>query len=163
MKTVVVKDFGGFTSPDAFILDLAETPCKDCLGCWTCWWTTPGKCVHRDLDDFFRAYIAADKAIFFAKITRDFVSGNMKTLFDRMICLFLPYTIISQKRRTRHLPRYDRYPDIEFYYEGTFDSEESRQIFFDYITYLFKEFYSETVSIKPISELETEVSESCAQ
>lgn len=21
---------------------------KACLGCWTCWWKTPGRCVHKD-------------------------------------------------------------------------------------------------------------------
>lgn len=43
----------------------------------------------------------------------------MKTLFDRMIPLFMLYTSISTGE-SMHVMRYDKYPDIEFYYEGEF-------------------------------------------
>lgn len=151
MKTVVIKEFGEFNIPDMTVLDLSTTPVKDCLGCWTCWWKTPGRCVHKDLDSFYHEYLAADKAVFFAKLSREFVSGNLKTLLDRMIPHFLPYCIFSDGG-TMHSPRYEKYPDIEFYYEGEFESEEGRSIFYDYINKVFKQFYSKNISIKPISD-----------
>jgi hypothetical protein len=152
MKQIFVKECGDFNSTDFFIFDINKTPVRDCLGCWSCWWTTPGKCAHKDLDNFYHEYLTADKVIFFGKLTQNFVSGNMKSLFDRMICLFLPYTVISNKKRTRHLPRYEKYPDIEFYYDGIFKDDESKKVFIDYINYLFEEFYSKNILIKPISE-----------
>ncbi|MFZ2537593.1 MAG: flavodoxin family protein [Oscillospiraceae bacterium] len=157
MNAIIVKECGDFNLPNVFTLDLNKNYPKDCLGCWSCWWTTPGRCVHKDLDGFYRSYLKADKAIFFAKLTHDFVSGNMKSLFDRMICLFLPYITFLEDGRSGHLPRYDKYPDIEFYYDGTFDSEESKKTFEDYINFVFFQFYSKKIVIKPISQYDMEV------
>lgn len=150
MGTVVIKEFGEFSLPDAPVLDLSSTEIKACLGCWTCWWTSPGKCVHKDLDGFYHDYLSADKAVFFAKLHRGFVSGNLKTLLDRMIPHFLPYCVFADGG-TMHSPRYEKYPDIEFYYEGEFENEEARSIFYDYINKVFKQFYSRKVSIAPVS------------
>lgn len=152
MKTIIVNECDVLNLPDVYTLNLNKQQPKHCLGCWNCWWTTPGKCVQKDLDDFYCAYVNADKAIFFSKLTQNFVSGNLKNLFDRMICLFLPYTLILKNGRTGHLPRYEKYPDIEFYHEGTFDNEECKNIFYDYIKFLFAQFYSKTVIIRPIEQ-----------
>jgi hypothetical protein len=152
VNTIFIKEWNEPTvgGESSFMLD--EGQLKDCLGCWSCWWATPGKCVHKDLDDFYRAYLAADRAVFFGKVKDDFVSGTMKSLFDRMICLFLPYTVLSKARRNRHLPRYEHYPKIKYYYDGEFESPEAEKTFVDYIEYVFREFYSDEIEVKPISE-----------
>jgi hypothetical protein len=151
VKTIFIKDWDEPTSEESMSFVLDERMPKGCIGCWSCWWTTPGKCVHKDLDDFYRAYLDADTAVFFSKVKDDFVSGPMKSLFDRMICLFLPYTVLSKARRNRHMPRYERYPKIEFYYDGVFESREAEKIFVDYIEYVFREFYSDEILMKPFS------------
>jgi hypothetical protein len=84
-------------------------------------------------------------------VTTGFVSGNLKTLFDRMIPLYLPYTT-HETGESMHVPRYDKYPDIEFYYDGEFDNDTSRQIFVDYINRVFYQFYSKNITVKPIEE-----------
>jgi len=152
VTTLYIKEWEEPTDENGVSLMIGPQLPKDCLGCWNCWWTKPGKCIHKDLDDFYRAYVSADRAIFFGKVTDNFVSGPMKSLFDRMICLFLPYTVVSRDRRTRHLPRYERYPKIEYYYDGKFESPEAEQIFLDYIEYVFREFYSHEIAVKPVSE-----------
>lgn len=152
MKTVLIKEIEGFCGQDTKVLDLTVTPVKNCLGCWSCWWTTPGKCVHKDLDSFYRDYLAADKAVFLARLHRGFVSGNMKTLFDRLIPHFLPYCLFTEAG-TMHAPRYERYPDVEFYYEGEFENEEFRRLFHDYIHKVFAQFYSKNIVIRPLSQL----------
>jgi hypothetical protein len=152
VKTIFIKEWDEPTGDDGTSVMIGERLPKDCLGCWNCWWATPGKCVHKDLDDFYPAYLEADRAVFFGKVMDGFVSGPMKSLFDRMICLFLPYTVLSKTRRNRHMPRYDRYPKIEYYYDGEFESPEAKQTFLDYIEYVFREFYSDEVSVKPINE-----------
>lgn len=158
MKTVVIKEFGDFFIPNSSVLDLSTTSVKDCLGCWNCWWTTPGRCVHKELDTFYRNYLTADKAIFFIKLSRGFISGRLKTLLDRMIPLFLPYCVFTNGG-TMHAPRYEKYPDIELYYEGDFESEEDRGIFCDYINKVFEQFYSKNISINSISHyISSEVS-----
>jgi hypothetical protein len=150
MKTVVIKEYDAAIR-DAFALDLTQKNIKNCTGCWTCWWATPGRCLHKDLDEFYHQYVTADKAIFFSKVTKGFVSSNLKTLFDRMIPLFLPYVTYATGE-SMHVKRYDKYPDIEFYYEGKFEDEDSRQIFVDYVNRVFYQFHSKNIAVRPIEE-----------
>lgn len=151
MKTIVIKEFENIKIPDVFALDLTKIVVEDCIGCWSCWWKTPGRCTYKDLNEFYHQYITVNKAIFFSKVTKGFVSGNLKTLFDRMIPLYLPYVTYT-KGESMHVPRYESYPDIEFYYQGKFETPSSRQIFVDYINRVFYQFHSENIAVKPIGE-----------
>jgi multimeric flavodoxin WrbA len=130
---------------------LSRAPVKNCIGCWSCWWKTPGRCAYKDLDQFYHEYITADKAIYFAQVTKGFVSGNLKTLFDRMIPLYLPYTDYATGE-SMHVPRYEKYPDVEFYYKGKFENDTSRKIFEDYVNRVFYQFHSKEIFVKPVSE-----------
>lgn len=151
MKTMVITECESCSIPSAFTFDLNQTLVKDCSGCWTCWWKTPGKCAYRDLDEFYYKYIQADKVIFFARVTKGFVSGKLKTLFDRMIPLYLPYMSYSTGE-SMHVPRYEKYPQIEFFYLGEFESPDGRKIFEDYVNRVFYQFYIKNYTIKPIEE-----------
>lgn len=151
MKTVFISEVEGASVPDAYTFDVSETKVKDCTGCWTCWWTTPGRCVFHDLDEFYHEYITADRAVYLVKPVRGFVSGNIKTLFDRMIPLYLPYTSCATGE-SMHVPRYKKYPDIEFYYGGNFDTPGGQGIFEDYINRVFYQFHSKVIALKPAAE-----------
>lgn len=159
MNTVVIRECGSIAIPNALCFDLKQMDVKDCTGCWTCWWKTPGKCIYKDLNGFFHEYINSDKAIYFSRVTKGFVSGNLKTLFDRMLPLYLPYVTYTTGE-SMHVPRYQKYPDIEFYYDGEFDNDNSRKIFEDYINRVFYQFHSKNIIIKPINEFIAEVGES---
>ncbi|MHB1155154.1 MAG: flavodoxin family protein [Eubacteriales bacterium] len=150
MKTVVIREFEGIKVPNAYEFDLKKVPIHHCIGCWSCWWKTPGRCAFKDLDEFYHEYITADLAVFFAEVTKGFVSGNLKTLFDRMIPLYLPYINYSTGE-SMHVPRYDKYPDIEFYYNGEFKTDEGRKIFEDYINRVFYQFHSKKITVKPVT------------
>ncbi len=158
MKIVVIHESENIPAPKGITFKLDEIDAKDCTGCWTCWWKTPGRCIYKDLDEFYHHYITADKAIFIAKIKKGFVSGALKTLFDRMIPLYLPYVVYATGE-SMHVPRYEKYPDIEFYYDGEFDHEHDRQIFFDYIHRVFYQFHSKNVLIRPVEELYAQAGE----
>lgn len=155
MKTVMIKEFGELNIPCEYILDLVETNVKNCTGCWSCWLKTPGRCMHKDLDAFYKEYLDADKVIIFSKVSHGFVSGNLKTLFDRMIPLFLPY-ITYKTGESMHKPRYEKYPEIEVYYQGDFKSIEDRKIYESYIHRTFYQFYSKCEIVKPISKFSFE-------
>lgn len=150
MSLVVINELENIKIPDADILDIRSHDISDCTGCWSCWWKTPGRCAFTDLDGFFNKYIAADKAIYFAKVSKNFVSGNLKTLFDRMIPLYLPYTTFKTGE-SMHVPRYDKYPEVEFYYEGEL-AGTSLAVFTDYIHRVFYQFYSKLTLIEHISK-----------
>lgn len=150
-KSMVITECESCPITNAFTFDLNKTLVKDCSGCWTCWWKTPGKCAFRDLDEFYHEYIQADKVVVFARVTKGFVSGKLKTLFDRMIPLYLPYVSYSTGE-SMHVPRYEKYPQIEFYYEGEFATPNGRKIFEDYVNRVFYQFYIKSYTIKPIEE-----------
>lgn len=151
MKTIVVNELKHINISDTYVLNLLDLNAKDCTGCWSCWWKTPGKCIFKDLNEFYYEYVHADKVVFFCEVKQGFVSGNIKTLFDRMIPLFMPYTSISSGE-SMHVKRYDKYPDIEVYYDFEFSTQESKKIYEDYIHRVFYQFFSENIKIKHISE-----------
>jgi len=152
MNTIIIRELDGIDIPDnAFMLDLRTREIKDCAGCWACWMKTPGRCAHKDMDDFYTAFLQADKAMFFISVSCDFVSGRLKTLFDRLIPILLPYT--SWKTgESIHDPRYERYPDIEVYYQGSFSSEEARNLYEEYVNRVFYQFHCKTIAIEPLGE-----------
>lgn len=149
MKTIVIKECTDITIENAYTFDLSKIEIAHCTGCWTCWWKTPGKCLFKDLNEFYHEYITSDKAIYFAKVTKGIVSGNLKNLFDRMIPLYLPYTTYKTGE-SMHVKRYEKYPDVEFYYEGQFPASDGREIFEQYINRVFYQFYSKNISVKPV-------------
>ena len=155
MKKVVIRECGEFEISCQYMLDLTNTPLKDCTGCWSCWLKTPGRCIHLDLDEFYKAYLNADKVIIFSKVSQGFISGNLKTLFDRMLPLFLPY-ITYKTGESMHVPRYEKYPEIEVYYQGDFPSIEDLKTYEDYIHRTFYQFYSKCETVKPITQFSLE-------
>ncbi len=155
MKIVVIRECGEFDIPSQYMLDLSKISVKDCIGCWSCWLKTPGRCIHKDLDGFYKEYLDADKVIIFSKVSQGFVSGNLKSLFDRMIPHFLPY-ITYKTGESMHVPRYDKYPEVEFYYEGNFLSLEDREIYEDYILRTFYHFNCKC-EIRPITQFSYQV------
>jgi multimeric flavodoxin WrbA len=152
MKTIIVTECDVVSLSDTITFDLNSMKISNCIGCFSCWVKTPGKCVFNDLSEFYHHYITADKVIFIAKVSKGFVTGNMKTLFDRMLPLFLPY-IVYDTGESMHVPRYEKYPDIEFYYKDSFANEEERKIYADYIQRVFYQFHSNTIVVKPIEQL----------
>jgi len=156
MKRVIISETGEFDIPCEYQLDLSKTSVKDCIGCWSCWIRTPGRCVHKDLDAFYKAYINADKVTIFTKLSQGFVSGNMKSLLDRMIPLYLPF-ISYESGESRHLLRYEKYPEVEVYYEGGFETSEDQKIFEDYILRTFHHYQCKLKNIKPIDVFKKEL------
>lgn len=156
MKTFVVCEYALDTIGQEACFNLAEKQFHDCTGCWSCWWKTPGACAFRDLDEYYRGYINADKVIFFLETKTGFVSRKVKGLFDRMIPLFLPYTQFHTGE-SMHNPRYDKYPDIEVYYKDDFVNEKERTVFEEYMHRTFFQFHSKHIQVKQISEFKGEL------
>jgi multimeric flavodoxin WrbA len=112
MKTVVIRELGNCEIESIYELDISKNVIKDCCGCWSCWWKTPGRCINKDLDEFYTKYLEADKVVIFSKVTKGFVSGNLKSLFDRIIPLFIPY-VETSTGESRHVPRCQLHPTLE--------------------------------------------------
>lgn len=98
---------------------------KDCIGCWSCWWKTPGKCALKD-DAYilYKDYINSDEVVILFNTKNGFIDGRGKTFLDRSIQHFLPYIKI-RNGECCHLKRYDKYPNMNIYFEkkGLTDDE----------------------------------------
>lgn len=151
MKTMIIREFGNYESPGSYILDLEEVKVKDCTGCWSCWLRTPGRCIHKDLDECYKEFLKADKVIIFSKVLRGFISSNLKTLLDRFIIMLLPY-VGYDTGESIHPARYDKYPEIEVYYDGDFISTEEKELYNDYLARTFYQFHIKLSTVKPIHQ-----------
>jgi multimeric flavodoxin WrbA len=120
MKTFVVKEFDAPVPGGAEVFDLTGTELRHCAGCWSCWLKTPGKCIFRDMDAFYRGFLASDKTIIYCDTSQGFVTSNLKAMIDRMIPFILPY-ISWPKDESIHDPRYEKYPaTVNVFYRGEF-------------------------------------------
>ena len=48
------------------VIELRRKTIKNCIGCYTCWTKTPGKCIHKDdmTDELFPKWLASDMVVY---------------------------------------------------------------------------------------------------
>jgi len=91
-------------------LRLRDLAIKPCLGCWSCWWATPGICVHKDgIEEVLRATIGADLLFWGVPLVLGAQSALIKHCQDRMIPLVHPYITLVDGE-SHHRARYAHYP-----------------------------------------------------
>lgn len=89
---------------------LRDMDIRYCIGCWDCWWKTPGICRHKDDSvDIYRAIVTSDFLIMTSPVIAGFVSSLLKKFNDRMIPLLHPYVKLIQGE-CHHRKRYAKYP-----------------------------------------------------
>lgn len=112
------------TSRAVTIVVLRDKKIRQCLGCFDCWWKTPGLCIIKDDSDQIRSdIINADLVVFASPVIMGFTSGLLKTLQDRLIPLVLPYAELVNNEM-RHRKRYDRYPKIGLLFQKSADTDD---------------------------------------
>jgi putative NADPH-quinone reductase len=91
------------------LVNLGELKINHCLGCFACWFETPGKCVIKDdVAPILEKMLNADLVIYGTPLYVFTMSGLMKNLLDRSVPLGSPYMIENKKMGgiTTHPPRY---------------------------------------------------------
>ena len=49
---------------EVIIYNSNDTEIKDCIGCWSCWWKSPGKCALNDnAYQLYKDYINSDEVV----------------------------------------------------------------------------------------------------
>jgi multimeric flavodoxin WrbA len=110
-----------------------ETEIKDCIGCWSCWWKTPGKCALIDqASNIYKDYIHSDEVVLLFDTANGFIDGKGKTFLDRAIQHFLPY-IKLRNGECVHLARYGKYPAMNFYFDKNGLSMEEANVIKSYL------------------------------
>lgn len=127
---------------EVIIYNFTDTEIRDCIGCWSCWWKSPGVCALKD-DAFklYKDYINSDEVVILFHAKNGFIDGKGKTFLDRLIQHFLPY-IKLRNGECCHLKRYDKYPKINFYFEKSGLSNEEVKVIRDYLARMAYHFHS---------------------
>ena len=83
---------------------LSHKNIKHCIGCFSCWLRTPGKCaVEDDMRELLPKYMASDIVVFATPVYVDNVTGIMKDFIDRLIPLGDPHFEADENGETRHI------------------------------------------------------------
>lgn len=92
-----------------------------CIGCNYCWLKTPGICaIKDDYEPILKKMSKADQLWLISDTRFGFVSYQTKNIVDRILPLGTMYLKIKDGQ-TRHVMRYDKFPDIGVIYTGNGD------------------------------------------
>lgn len=95
------------TLPDIQKLDISRMDIRSCLGCFSCWKNTPGKCcIGDDMQTILEALLWADLTIWSFPLYYFSLPGKLKTVMDRQLPLTLPF-MVSSAESGGHPSRYD--------------------------------------------------------
>jgi hypothetical protein len=96
---------------DVNAMILRDMDIRYCTGCWTCWWKTPGRCMHNDdMPALYTGFLASDLVILASPVIMGFVSALLKRATERLVPLIHPYLAIVEGE-CHHQGRYERYPE----------------------------------------------------
>ncbi|HHY69206.1 MAG TPA: flavodoxin family protein [Bacillota bacterium] len=88
-------------------LNIAQMDINSCLGCFSCWKTTPGKCcLDDDMQIVIEKLLWADLTIWSFPLYYFSLPGKLKTVIDRQLPLTLPF-MLSNAEGGGHPSRYD--------------------------------------------------------
>lgn len=83
----------GLRSAGADVLEVcvSDLSIKPCLGCFSCWLRTPGRCIHRDAMDNVLGEMCRELLVLATPVYVDGMTGPLKTMLDRIIPLAEPW------------------------------------------------------------------------
>lgn len=104
-------------------IDASKMNISPCIGCNHCWLKTPGICaVKDDHEQILQKAVAADRLWLAADTRFGFISYKCKNIVDRLIPLVM-MNLYIKNGEMRHIPRYDRLPELGLIYCGDGDKE----------------------------------------
>ncbi len=83
---------------------------QPCLGCFSCWAKTPGRCcIQDDMGEVIQKRLWADVTIFSFPLYYFTVPGGLKNLIDRQLPMVLPFMVENETQTGNgsHPSRYD--------------------------------------------------------
>ncbi|MBN1684303.1 MAG: flavodoxin family protein [Gammaproteobacteria bacterium] len=91
------------------ILHLADKKIHHCIGCFNCWFKTPGSCVFQDdMESLLKEMIDVDLVVFGTPLYYFNMTGLFKNFLDRTLPLASPYVEEAQNGMVTHPSRHDK-------------------------------------------------------
>lgn len=113
---IMVKEFSKGVKKAGGVIEnifLIKKEIKPCLGCFDCWYKTPGKCIIKDdMDELLSKFLSSDIVVFATPIYIDNLTGIMKNFMDRLIPVIDPRFERDEIGECRHKKRFEKYPKI---------------------------------------------------
>ncbi len=82
---------------------LSKQTIKHCIGCYTCWTKTPGKCIHKDdMAENLPKLQKANLVVYTTPLYIYSVTGIMKDFMDRSIPIAEPWLLTTDKGHSTH-------------------------------------------------------------
>ncbi len=139
-----------------------------CLGCFGCWFKTPGRCLQGDdmTGELYDRFLAADIAVLASPLYHFNLNARMKTFIERTLPMILP-DFVDRGSRTGHPLRVERVPRIVALSVCAFPEPENFQALSLNLKMIFgrglvAEIYRHSSEFMHIPELAPQVSEALA-
>jgi FMN-dependent NADH-azoreductase/putative sterol carrier protein len=84
-------------------IHLRDKQIRHCIGCYTCWTKTPGRCVHKDdmTAELFPKWLEADMVVYATPLYHFTVNAAMKAFIERTLPVVEPF-LYREAGRTHH-------------------------------------------------------------
>lgn len=103
----IQEENDGAQAPEIETLNIGSLNIKPCLGCFSCWSKTPGKCcIHDDMQGVIDKILWADVVVWSFPLYYFGLPGQLKTLIDRQLPMSLPF-MCTETESGGHPSRYD--------------------------------------------------------
>jgi multimeric flavodoxin WrbA len=101
------------TGAQTEVVFLAQKNIRHCLGCFSCWTKTPGKCViEDDMRELLPKITGSDIIVLATPLYVDNVTGLMKNFLDRCVPLADPHFAKDENGECRHVKRIEKVPKL---------------------------------------------------
>jgi multimeric flavodoxin WrbA len=89
------------------VVNLREKKVKNCIGCFTCWTKTPGKCLHKDdmTKELFSKWLNSELVVYATPLYHYTVNAEMKAFIERTLPASEPF-FEQRDGRTVHPSRH---------------------------------------------------------
>ena len=93
---------------DVEVINLSEKKIRNCIGCFTCWTKTPGKCLHKDdmTGDLYPKFLASDLVIYATPLYFHTINAAMAAFMERTLPASLPFFEEGEDGATFHPMRH---------------------------------------------------------
>lgn len=94
---------------DVEVVNLRAKKIKNCIGCFTCWTKTPGKCIHKDdmTSELFPKWLACNLVVYATPLFFHTINATMSAFWERTLPAALPFFEQGDDGKTFHPRRYE--------------------------------------------------------